>query len=70
MWIDKRQAKKDRRRISERTLFLWAWMGGSFGIWLGMNHFHHKIRKWKFQFFIPILFFFQLSFILWMAFRI
>ena len=51
---DKACAKKKARRIPERTLLLWAWLGGSIGAFLGMRIFHHKTLKPKF-FVVPVL---------------
>ena len=51
---DKACAKKKARRIPERTLLLWAWLGGSIGAFLGMRIFHHKTLKPKF-YVVPVL---------------
>lgn len=51
---DKSCAKKKTRRIPERTLLLWAWLGGSIGAFLGMKIFHHKTLKAKFVV-VPVL---------------
>jgi len=51
---DKSYAKKGKRRIPERTLLFWAWIGGSIGAFLGMRIFHHKTLKPKF-FVVPVL---------------
>ena len=51
---DKSCAKKNARRIPERTLLLWAWLGGSIGAFLGMKLFHHKTLKAKFII-VPVL---------------
>ena len=51
---DKSFAKKGARRIPERTLLLWAWLGGSIGAFLGMRIFHHKTQKPKFKV-VPVL---------------
>lgn len=51
---DKSCAKKKTRRIPERTLLLWAWLGGSIGAFLGMKIFHHKTLKAKFVI-VPVL---------------
>lgn len=59
MLLDKRQAKKHRRRISERTLLATAALGGSIGAWLGMLLFHHKTRHKKFVYGIPAIFLVQ-----------
>jgi len=42
MGLDKKRAGEHQWRISERTLFLVAALGGSVGSWLGMYIFHHK----------------------------
>jgi len=52
--MDKSYAKKGARRIPERTLLFWAWIGGSIGAFLGMRLFHHKTLKPKF-FAVPFL---------------
>lgn len=59
MGIDKRKAKKQRWRISEKTLLLCAAFGGSIGILFGMTCFHHKTKKKKFSFGVPFLLLFQ-----------
>lgn len=51
---DKSCAKKNKRRIPEKTLLFWAWIGGSVGAFLGMRFFHHKTLKPKF-FVVPVL---------------
>ena len=44
--IDKRRAKKtNARRISERTLHRFSWLGGVAGGWLGRSGFRHKTQK-------------------------
>ncbi len=48
MGVDKNLARNRQWRISERTLFLVSFLGGSVGTWLGMYLFHHKTRKEKF----------------------
>ena len=52
--VDKSYAKKGARRIPEKTLLFWAWIGGSIGAFLGMKFFHHKTLKVKF-FVVPVL---------------
>ena len=52
---DKSCAKKKARRIPEKTLLFWAWIGGSIGAFLGMKIFHHKTLKPKFAVTVPIL---------------
>ena len=42
MGRDKSLARRRRRRIPEKTLFLPVLLGGGPGGWLGMYVFHHK----------------------------
>jgi len=53
--VDKMYAKNGARRIPERTLLFWAWIGGSIGAFLGMRIFRHKTRKPKFAVTVPVL---------------
>ena len=56
MWYDKQEAKKHEWRIKEKTFFVIAALGGSIGGIIGMRVFHHKTKKWYFNFgFIGIL---------------
>ena len=55
MCIDKLLAKKQARRVPERTLLWVAALGGSFGSLLGMMLAHHKPRKPKFYITVPLL---------------
>jgi len=55
MGLDKRQARRGGRRISERTLFIAAACFGAFGGLLGMHLFHHKTRHWQFRVFFPAM---------------
>lgn len=59
--IDKKRAQRHRWRIREKTLFLFAYLGGGMGAWIAMNTFHHKTKHWYFRVFIPV------SVILWTA---
>ena len=52
--LDKAYAKNGARRIPERSLLFWAWIGGSIGAFLGMKLFHHKTLKVKFVV-VPVL---------------
>lgn len=45
MGIDKHRALRRRRRIPEWVLLTLNWLGGSFGVLLGMVFFHHKINR-------------------------
>lgn len=55
MWSDKRRAIKGKYRISEKTLFTIAILGGSIGSILGMKHFHHKTKHWYFKYGMPTI---------------
>lgn len=55
MCVDKLLAKKDARRVPERTLLWIAALGGSLGSLLGMLIAHHKTRKAKFYITVPLL---------------
>lgn len=47
--MDKRRARKGLRRLSERSLLLWALAGGTPGAFLGRHVFRHKTRKQPFS---------------------
>lgn len=55
MYADKRRARKKQWRISEATLIASALLGGSLGAWCGMQTFHHKTRKPKFKYGVPLI---------------
>ena len=55
MYTDKRRAKRHQWRIPERTLFLFAVLGGSLGSVVGMYMFRHKTRHWYFVVGMPVI---------------
>ena len=59
MYIDKKRAMEKRWRIPEKTLFLFAVIGGSLGSIAGMYTFRHKTRHWYFVIGMPAIFFVQ-----------
>lgn len=61
MFIDKRLAVREKRRISERALFTFALLGGSLGSILGMKSFHHKTQHWYFKYGMPLILALQLA---------
>ena len=61
MGLDKSRARRGRWRISEKTLFLPAVLGGALGGVLGMRTFRHKTQHWYFRFGIPAILFCQLA---------
>ena len=55
MWSDKRRAIRGKYRISEKTLFIIAILGGSIGSILGMQKFRHKTKHWYFKYGMPFV---------------
>ena len=56
MWIDKVKSIYNWWRVSEKTLWILAIIGGVFGIWLGMQApLYHKAGKQEFRFWIPLI---------------
>lgn len=68
--IDKRRAKKNKWRISEKTLLIMAAVGGSVGAMLGMTKFRHKTQKWKFKLLVPIFLVLQVILLVYLGFGI
>ncbi len=68
MALDKKKARRNKWRIPEATLFLFAIFGGSAGCLLGMRVFHHKTQKPKFYIGIPIILGVQLVILAYFAF--
>lgn len=46
--VDKRKAKKETRRVSEKTLLLLTLAGGRLGAVIGVQYFKHKTIKTSF----------------------
>lgn len=55
MWVDKKRAQKHEYRISERTLWLVALLGGAAGTTAGMQLFRHKTKHLSFKIGFPVL---------------
>ncbi|MCF0137676.1 MAG: DUF1294 domain-containing protein [Oscillospiraceae bacterium] len=55
MGVDKHRARTGKRRIPEKTLFLFALLFGGLGGTLGMFAFRHKTKHWYFAIFFPLL---------------
>lgn len=53
--VDKKRARRHEWRISEKTLFALAIIGGSLGAIIGMIAFHHKTKKWYFKLGMPLI---------------
>lgn len=52
---DKFAAKKQMRRVPEKTFFLLSALGGSIGMYAGMLTFRHKTQHWYFKYGIPAI---------------
>ncbi|MGI6372682.1 MAG: DUF1294 domain-containing protein [Caldicoprobacterales bacterium] len=65
MGMDKSKSRKGAWRISERTLFNVAFIGGSVGILGGMYIFRHKTKHVKFKWGIPLVVAIQGILLLW-----
>lgn len=61
---DKRRSKKEgARRVPEKSLFLAAALGGSFGMYLTMKKIRHKTKHKRFMIGIPLIMAAQLALI-------
>lgn len=60
MGIDKKKAQKHRWRVPEKTLFLFALLGGSIGSIAGMQLFRHKTKHWYFVYGMPAILMLQM----------
>lgn len=59
--FDKIAAKKDLRRVPERTLFFWALVGGGIGVYLSMLLIRHKTLHKRFMLGIPAIILLQIA---------
>jgi uncharacterized membrane protein YsdA (DUF1294 family) len=61
MFFDKNTAKQGKRRVPEKTLWLFTLFGGSLGVFLGMKApLFHKAAKPIFKIGVPIVIISQL----------
>lgn len=67
MGTDKTNARQNKRRIPEVTLFLSALLGGSLGAVVGMHFFRHKTKHWYFVVGMPLILILQLAAIFWLC---
>ena len=67
MYEDKRRAKQKLWRISERTLFVAALLGGSIGGLCGMYFFRHKTKHWYFRIGFPVILCVQVVLTVWVG---
>ena len=68
MAFDKNKARRNKWRVPEAALFLFAIFRGSIGCLLGMRIFHHKTQKPRFYIGIPVILGIQLLVLLYFAF--
>jgi len=59
--VDKYKAVHHNWRIPESTLMFMGVIGGALGALCAMFSFHHKIRKNKFRFGLPVILFLQVA---------
>ena len=67
MGIDKYKAKKNKWRIPEAALFLFAFLWGSLGTTLGMKVFRHKTKHWYFKFGMPLILILQIALMVYLG---
>jgi len=68
MGVDKRKARQHKHRISEKTLWILALVGGSIGSYLGMIFFRHKTKHLNFRIGFTLLAVGQLTLLFWIYF--
>jgi uncharacterized membrane protein YsdA (DUF1294 family) len=59
--IDKKKARKGSWRIPEKQIWLTALLGGSLGVFLGMEIYRHKTKHKSFIYGVPIIIILQIS---------
>lgn len=59
--FDKRNARLGRRRVSEKTLFLWAFLGGSLAEFVTMKVIRHKTLHKRFMLGLPLIMLLQVA---------
>lgn len=64
--IDKRNARLNRRRISEKVLFLSAIFGGSAFEYITMKAIRHKTLHKRFMLGLPVIFLLQIALIVFL----
>lgn len=67
MFWDKRCAIRHQWRISEKTLFLLAFLGGAAGAIAGMFLFHHKTRHLSFRVMLPLCLIVNVAVFCWLV---
>lgn len=70
MGLDKGLARKNKRRVPERTLFLLCVVGGSVGGFSGMYVFRHKTKHWSFRLGFPLILLAQIALAVFISMKI
>ena len=68
--VDKISAIKEKRRVSERTLFGLCFLGGSLAMYITMKAIRHKTLHKRFMIGIPIIIILQVMLIAFLCFRL
>jgi uncharacterized membrane protein YsdA (DUF1294 family) len=55
MGMDKKRARNNHFRVSEKTLWNIAFLGGATGATAGMKHYRHKTKHAQFKYGLPLL---------------
>ena len=63
MGADKKRAIQQKRRIPEKTLFIWSAVGGSLAMFITMQLIRHKTKHASFMVGIPVIFILQVALI-------
>lgn len=58
---DKSRAKKHKRRVPEKTLFITAALGGAAAMYLTMLNIRHKTKHKRFMIGLPLILFAQIG---------
>lgn len=65
--LDKHKSIKNKRRISEKTLWFLSLVGGSLGALLAMKMFRHKTKKLSFQAILAVILALQILVVYWLV---
>ena len=68
--LDKWLARHEKRRIRERTLFLWCILGGCPLVYGAMKLVRHKTLHKRFMIGIPLIFFVQIAIVIAMLYYV
>ena len=63
--IDKSRAKNKKWRVSEKTLFIISFMGGSVAMYTTMCLVRHKTKHKRFMIGLPFIIIAQSAFLIW-----